>query len=112
MGIEEYTEADRELRGRLGPQDFLVDLFRIGEEMQAFIETPVGAMLVAEFRDDVLDALGELLDMDDPTTPEARALFMRARVGWNMLKKIDGVLSAGAEAEKMIVDNDQRGDAQ
>lgn len=112
MSLEDYTEAERELRGRLGPRDFLVDLFRIGEEMRAFLDSPIGAMLVSEFRDDLIEAVTDLLEADSLTSDEARDAFMRAKVGWKTLNKIDTVIKAAADAEAAIIDDDQRGDAQ
>ena len=113
MALEEGfsdAEAERRLREKLAEHDFLVDLWQMGEQMRGFAETPVGVFLISEFRQDFNEALAMLLECESPDTDAARQAFWKAKTAWNLLGKIEGVLAAGQDAEKIMLEADTRGD--
>ena len=96
------SSPEDELRERLGDHDFLIDLFQMGEQMRAFVSTPVGKFLCKELRDDFNDALSKLLLDEGDTARHVTAM----RVAWSALGRIDSSLRAGAAAEQMISDDE------
>ncbi len=100
--------AETELRSRLGEYDFLVDLFQLGQEMQSFVETPAGAYLFAELKQQFNGSLSALLEEADLTSLEARQSFADMRAAWAALGRIDTSLRAARQADKMISEMDQQ----
>jgi hypothetical protein len=99
--------AEAELRRRLGEQDFLVDLFQLGEQMRGFTETPAGAFLFKTLKDDVNSGIKGLLDQPTPDTETARAFFAKAKTAWAALVLIEETLAMGPVAESMMTEMGQ-----
>lgn len=99
--------AEEELRRRLGEHDFLVDLFQMGEQMRAFIETPAGAHLYLALKQDVNTGLKGLLGEPSPDTTQARLHFAQAKTAWASLSLIQETLAMGRVADRMISEMDQ-----
>lgn len=99
-GDQHSPEA--ELRRRLGDHDFLVDLFQLGEQMQAFIETTPGNFLFRTLKDDVNRNLKDLLAEPSLGTDRANAAWARAKTAWAALVLIEETLAMGSTAESMI----------
>ena len=82
MDIGEFADqgpqaAEDSLRQKLGENDYLVDLWQMGEQMRMFVETPAGKLLEIEFRQDFNRALRALLECDDAGSPAGRAAARR-----------------------------------
>ena len=112
MAIEEFADkgpqaAEDALRQKLGENDYLVDLWQMGEQMRMFAATPIGKLLDLEFRQDFNRAMRALLECDDPGAPAGRAAHAEARLNWRLLQKIEATLGAGKEAESIMMEQDR-----
>lgn len=107
-GFRDQTTEELEagLRRNLGDKEFLVDVWQMGEAMKAFIETPAGALLFNEFRDDFNDQLEKLLEQADLDTPAARQHFYEMRACWRALQKIRTTIDEGQKAKRNIIEAD------
>ena len=107
-GFREQSPEELEagLRRNLGGSDYLVDVWQMGEAMRAFIETPAGAFLFTEFRDDFNEQLEKLLEQADPDSAEARNCFYELRATWKTLEKIRIAIDEGRKAKVTIIEAD------
>lgn len=96
------AEIEAELRQRLGPDDFLVDLFQMGQVMQEWVETPAGAYLHRTLRDRVNENLAALLREPTADTDAARRAHAEARAAHAALELIQSAIGTGRMAEQII----------
>mgnify|MGYP000641450627 FL=1 len=96
------AEIEAEFRRQLGPDDFLLDLLQLGEEMQAWVDTPAGAFIHSTLRDRVNEALAALLAQPTVDTPEARRFHGEARAAFQALELIQNTIRTGRMADKTL----------
>ena len=91
----------------MGENDYLVDLWQLGEQTKVFAETTVGAFLLQDLRENLMKSVRDLLDIDDPGSQAGRAAHSEARLNWRILSRVEDILTAGMQAETIMTEQDR-----
>lgn len=106
-GFAPETDAEKALREAMGENDYLVDLWQLGEQTKLFAETTVGSFLLQDMRERFMESVRDLLDADDPGSESGRAAHAEARLNWRILSRLEEILTAGMQAEAIMTEQDR-----
>lgn len=110
---EEFlAHQERAIREGLGPEEGLLDVFKDGEAMQAFLRTGAGRVLVHSCVVEAVRALRTLTDdvqLPNAETENRALLALRMNIG--ILRRMSVIVREGMMAEQAMIAIDHENDA-